>query len=215
MLDAWLNDTLAFNRTTCTLAFQNLTLCSTDKGSNSTGSNTTSLRVRQECCSAACAVGVEQVHPAAFPACTRHANGCIDPPQTRCVCPHPPPWRAVLSQALITSGPGCFRAFTGAVCDSQHNSSLAEPLFGLAQRCLGVNASCTALAEPGSLLPPELQARSQLGVVPLDPMLDLVPDQPPADSLLATVEEIGQVASQGGGGRRMLARRQEVVGSGR
>lgn len=43
MLDAWLNETLAFNTTTCTLAFQNLTLCSTDKGSNSTGSNTTSL----------------------------------------------------------------------------------------------------------------------------------------------------------------------------
>lgn len=86
----------------------------------------------------------------------------------------------------------------------------------MAQRCLGVNASCTALAEPGSLLPPELQARAQLGAVPPDPMLDLVPDQkPPADSLLATVEEIGQVASQEGVGRRMLARRQEVAGTGR
>lgn len=117
------------------------------------------------------------------------------------------------------SGPGCFRAFTGAVCDSRHNASLAAPLFGLALRCLGVNASCTALADPGSLLPPELQARAQLelGAVPPDPMLDLVPDQPPAESLLATLDEIGleEVASQGGGGRRILARGQVAKGNGR
>jgi hypothetical protein len=130
---------------------------------------------------------------------------------------------AVLSQALIMSGPGCFRAFTGAVCDSQHNNSLAEPLFGLAQRCLGVNASCTALVgDPGSLLPSDLQARAQLSAnltanqsfVPPDPMLDLVPTTPPADTLLAPVDEIGVVGS---GSRRMMLTRghKGVVGPGR
>lgn len=64
-------------------------------------------------------------------------------------------------QALVTSGPGCYRTFLGAICDSgKFNSSLSGPLFSLTQRCLGLNASCAALKQPGDLLPPELAARN-------------------------------------------------------
>jgi hypothetical protein len=72
-----------------------------------------------------------------------------------CTLPHP------LLQALITSGPGCYRTFLGALCDNtKYNSSLTQPLFSLTQRCLGLNATCIALDQPGSLLPAELEART-------------------------------------------------------
>lgn len=118
----------------------------------------------------------------------------------------------------MLSGPGCYRTFLGAVCDSaRHNATLAEPLFGLAQRCIGVNATCAALSQPGSLLTPTLQARATNGTtagstatdaanstVPALPAPDpykLLPQESPAasDTLLATPDEIAAVAARGSG----------------
>jgi len=113
-------------------------------------------------------------------------------------------------QALIMTGPGCYRTFLEAVCNSTHNtSSLAAPLFGLVHRCIGVNASCDALSAAGSLLPPDLEARALnstagssntstiAGVVnslsPPDPF-QLVPHgESGSPVVLATPDEIAQV----------------------
>lgn len=58
----------------------------------------------------------------------------------------------VQQQAIVTSGPGCYRSFLQALCSisnsttaSNLNSSLVEPLLSLSRRCIGVNATCGAL----------------------------------------------------------------------
>lgn len=64
-----------------------------------------------------------------------------------------------LLQALIASGPGCYRSFLEAACNSSSvNLNLSEPLLGLAKRCIGLNATCAALKSTGTLLPLELEA---------------------------------------------------------
>jgi hypothetical protein len=76
-----------------------------------------------------------------------------------------------LLQALIASGPGCYRSFLDAACNSSSaNLNLSEPLLGLAQQCIGLNATCTALNSTGSLLPPELEAlaANRTGSLPLN-----------------------------------------------
>jgi hypothetical protein len=139
----------------------------------------------------------------------------------------------VLHQALVLAGPGCYRAFLGAVCDNaQYNATLAEPLFGLTRRCIGLNATCASLSEEGSLLPADLEAlavnatsgaaagangstgsdaanitsspRPILSVPAPDPY-KLMPQEspPPSDTLLATPDEIASVAQGGGAGRRL------------
>lgn len=115
------------------------------------------------------------------------------------------------------TGPGCYRTFLEAVCNStQNTSSLAAPLFGLVQRCIGVNASCAAPSAPGSLLPADLEARARNStghnsnsstmsdvvnsLSPPDPF-QLVPQgESGSPVVLATPEEIAQVLQQQAGG---------------
>lgn len=106
------------------------------------------------------------------------------------------------------------------MCDNaQYNATLAEPLFGLTQRCMGINTTCASLSEEGSLLPADLEAlavnatsgtaagangstgsdavnitsspRPILSVPAPDPY-KLMPQEspPPSDTLLATPDEI-------------------------
>jgi hypothetical protein len=62
-------------------------------------------------------------------------------------------------QALIAAGPGCYRSFLEAACNSSGATlNLSEHLLGLTKRCIGLNATCAALNTTGSLLLPELEA---------------------------------------------------------
>lgn len=67
----------------------------------------------------------------------------------------------------MAPGASCFRALLAALCnataaDGRANGTLPAPVSRLLQRCLapGANASCEQLGEPGTLLPPQLEARA-------------------------------------------------------